>query len=41
MYSKPKLLQGVFAFEGKGLTVTTPVDAALDYVPCRKASVRS
>ena len=31
MYSKPKLLQGVFAFEGKGLMTPAPLDAALDY----------
>ena len=31
MYSRPKLLQGVFAFEGKGLDVPVPLDAALDY----------
>ena len=31
MYSKPKLLQGVFAFEGQGLTVPAPLDALLDY----------
>ena len=31
MYSKPKLLQGVFAFEGSGLTVPLPLDASLDY----------
>ena len=39
MYSKPKLLQGVFAFEGGGLTNPAPLNASLDYaVPEGKRS---
>ncbi len=37
MYSKPKLLQGVFAFEGHGLTNPHPVSGELIYtVPAGK-----
>ncbi len=37
MYSKPKLLQGVFAFEGHGLTNPHPISGGLTYtVPVGK-----
>ena len=32
MHSTPRFLQGVFAFEGKGLDQPVPVDGALSYV---------
>ena len=32
MYSKPYLLQGVFAFEGRGLQHPLPLDEQLSYV---------
>ena len=32
MHSTPRFLQGVFAFEGKGLDQPLPVDAALGYL---------
>ena len=32
MHSTPRFLQGVFAFEGKGLDQPVPIDGALSYV---------
>jgi len=32
MYSRPRMLQGVFPFEGKGLAVSLPISDALTYV---------
>lgn len=32
MHSTPRFLQGVFAFDGKGLDQPVPVDGALSYV---------
>ncbi len=32
MHSTPRFLQGVFAFEGKGLDQPVPFDGALGYV---------